>query len=283
MSHSRVFCNGESAGSWPYGYTSFAFELTGLVRKGENLLAVSVDNKGLASRWYPGAGIYRHVRLILKEAVHIAHWGTSITTPEVTAESADIRVRTSVINTTSVPVDAELTTSLSDKNGGKVAESSTVRRVQDTADITQIFTLKQPDLWSLESTTLYRAVSTVRVQGVVKDTSVTSFGIRSLVFDPWEGFFLNDRHVKLNGVCMHHDLGPLGAAVNTDALKRQLTLLQEMGCNAVRTSHNPPTPELLDLCDRMGFLVIDEAFDEWRVAKVENGYHILFDEWAERD
>ena len=283
MSHSRVYCNGRFAGNWPYGYASFSIDLTPFIQEGKNILSVSVDNKGLASRWYPGAGIYRNVRLVLTEAVHIAHWGTYITTPDVSPDAADVRVRTTVVNENPEPVEVALTTTVRNQDGQDIAESSAVRIVERSATFTQDFAVNQPDLWDIDGPNLYQAESKVKAGGEFVDSYVTPFGIRSLVFDPWEGFFLNEKPVKLKGVCQHHDLGPLGSAVNKAALQRQLTTLQEMGCNAIRTSHNPPTPELLDLCDSMGFVVIDEAFDEWRVAKVENGYHTIFDEWAERD
>jgi beta-galactosidase len=283
MSHSTVYCNGKPVGSWPFGYASFAFDLSKHVQPGSNLLAVSVDNKPESSRWYPGAGIYRHVRLVFLEPAHVAHWGTNITTPEVRDAEAVVRVRTTVESSSGDAAVIKLRTEIRDADGNVVAtaEDTTQSSVAHTFD--QTIRLPSPHLWGVDSPYLYEAVSSVWQRETLTDEYRTTFGVRVLSFDPDGGFGLNGQTMKLNGVCMHHDLGPIGTAVNRDALKRQLVNLREMGCNAVRTSHNPPTPELLDLCDRLGILVLDEAFDEWRIAKVENGYHILFDEWAEKD
>jgi beta-galactosidase len=282
MSHSRVFCNGRPAGSWPFGYASFAFDLTALVQPGENLLAVSVDNKPLASRWYPGAGIFRHVRLVTLSPVHVAHWGTRVTTPAVSADSAAVRIDTTVDNTLA-PLDVELETCIAGPDGAVAAEIRTTERVSGSMTFSHTLAVPLPRLWSPDSSALYTARTRVLIAGRAVDELDTVFGIRTLRFDAATGFHLNGAPVRLNGVCQHHDLGPLGAAVNKAAMARQLRILQDMGCNAIRTSHNPPAPELLDLADRMGFLVIDEAFDEWRSAKMENGYHTLFEEWAEKD
>jgi beta-galactosidase len=284
MSHSTVYVNGEEAGSWPYGYASFRFDVTDLVRPGEqNLLAVRVDNKPCASRWYPGAGIYRHVRLVTTDPVHVAGWGTCVTTPRVERDRATVRLRTTVSNHSEGAREGRLVTNLLGPDGAEVGQASTEATFEDTTEVEQRFNLHDPLRWDLDRPALYTAVSRVMVEGEETDRYETRFGLRDLEFDPTEGFFLNGRHVKLNGVCMHHDLGALGAAVNRRAIERQLEKLEEMGCNAIRTAHNPPAPEVLELCDEMGILVIDEAFDEWRVAKVDNGYHTLFDEWAERD
>jgi len=284
MANSRVYVNGEYVGSWPYGYSSFCFEITDQVRFGaENLLAVSLEVKPNASRWYPGAGIYRNVRLVVTGQLRVAHWGTWVTTPEIREGRAAVRVRTELDSHSGCAEDAELETRILDDSGAEVARGAESVRVEGSAQVDQALEIESPALWSPGSPRLYTALSSVSVGGEIVDRHETSFGIREFRFDSDEGFFLNGRSTKLKGVCMHHDLGPLGAAVNRRALERQLEILVGMGCNAVRTSHNPPAPELLELCDRMGLLVIDEAFDEWRLAKVENGYNLLFDDWVERD
>ena len=284
MSHSRVYLNGACVGAWPYGYASFCFELTDYVRFGvDNLLAVRVDNKPCASRWYPGAGIYRHVRLVVVEPVHVAHWGTAVTTQHLSDAEAVIRVRTELENHAGAAQDVVLATTVLSPDGSRATAESTRQAVEACGVFEQSFTISDPVRWDVADPRLYTAVCEVSVAGETVDRCETPFGLRDVRFDPNEGFILNGRRLRLNGVCMHHDLGPLGAAMNRRALERQLEILADMGCNAIRTSHNPPAPELLDLCDSMGFLVIDEAFDEWQMAKVDNGYHILFDQWAERD
>lgn len=284
MSHSTVYLNGEKVGGWPYGYSSFSFDLTDkLVVGGDNLLAVRVDNKPAASRWYPGAGIYRNVRLVATNPVHVAHWGTYITTSSITDREAWIDVTTEVENHTDQVADIELVTNILDPQGQEIAGVLSMEKVGKAFVFQQKIRIPSPLRWDIESPNLYTAVSTVLRDGVIVDRYETPFGLRTLDFDAEAGFSLNGRHLKLKGVCMHHDLGALGSAVNKRAIERQLEKLKEMGANAIRTSHNPPAPELLELCDRMGFLVIDEAFDEWRLGKVPNGYHILFDEWAEKD
>ena len=284
MSHSRVYLNGALIGSWPYGYASFSFELTAQARIGEeNVLAVRVDNKPCASRWYPGAGIYRHVRLVVVHPVHVAHWGTYVTTPEVSDVCATVHLQTEVMNQSGSTEDVQLRTAILGPTGATVDSARTEGRIEGAVCLEQRFRVPNPVRWEVARPALYRAVSEVVVDGVVVDRYETPFGLRTLRFDAEQGFFLNGRSLKLQGVCMHHDLGALGAALNTRALERQLEMLKDMGCNAIRTSHNPPAPELLDLCDAMGFLVLDEAFDEWQMAKVDNGYHLLFDDWAEKD
>jgi len=284
MSHSAVFLNGKPIGSWPYGYASFCFELTEHAKFGQdNLLAVRVDNKPCASRWYPGAGIYRHVRLVLVDPVHVAHNGTYVTTPEISDAGAVVRIQTMIQNQTGNEDEAELATTLLDPAGEEVAAACSRESVATDRAFEQDLRIDKAVRWHVDTPKLYKAISVVKVDGVETDSYETTFGIRDTRFDAGEGFFLNGQSLKLKGVCMHHDLGPLGAAMNRRALERQLEMLRDMGCNAIRTSHNPPAPELLELCDTMGFLVIDEAFDEWQMAKVDNGYHILFDEWAEKD
>ncbi|MCX7015170.1 MAG: DUF4982 domain-containing protein [Candidatus Sumerlaeota bacterium] len=284
MSHSVVYVNGRSVGSWPYGYASFCFEITGHVRFGEeNVLAVRVENPPHASRWYPGAGIYRNVRLVLVHPVHVVHWGTYIATPHIADDQATVRVRTEVLNRSGQPAAVKLQTEIRDPSGKRVTAKSSKRTINEGMTFDQSLTVPNPQRWDMDTPRLYRALSRVFVDGQRVDEYVTPFGIREIRFDANEGVFLNGRPRRLLGVCQHHDLGALGSAVSRRALERQLEMLREMGCNAIRTSHNPPAPELLDLCDAMGFVVLDEAFDEWTVPKVDNGYHVLFNEWAEKD
>ena len=280
MANSRFWVNGAFAGTWPYGYSSFSFDISDHVRfGGKNVIAVSVDVKPRASRWYPGAGIYRHVRLLVAGPAYVPYCGTFVTTPAVTLAQAVINVRTEIAGSGSDVV--VLKTDIVDPDGRMVASGS--MDVSAGSVVEQAFPVNDPRLWSTATPHLYKAVSTIAVDGAPADVYETTFGIRSIRFDCDDGFFLNGQPLRLNGVCMHHDLGPLGAAVNRSAIERQLTMLIDMGCNALRTAHNPPAPELLDACDRLGMLVIDEAFDEWKTEKCENGYHILFDEWAEKD
>jgi beta-galactosidase len=284
MSHAVVYLNGDSVGTWPYGYASFSFDLTDKFHFGsDNILAVRLENMEESSRWYPGAGLYRNVRLVLTEPVHVKHWGSYITTPEVNTKQAVIRVKTEIINQDGPDLKIQLKTVIISPTGNPVATKTTKVEMTDNGEVDQSFVIDHPKLWDLTTPKLYTAVSTVLVDGKLADIYRTSFGIRNIAFDNNRGFFLNGVQVKIKGVCDHHDLGPLGAAVNYRAIERQLELLKAMGCNAVRTSHNPPAPELLELCDKMGFLVMDEAFDEWKLPKCKNGYNTLFDEWAEKD
>jgi len=283
MSNSKIYCNGVYVGQWPYGYSSFAFDITEFVKSGENLLTVSVSNKPFASRWYPGAGIYRNVRLVIMNQINIPLWGTYITTPVVEEKYAKVSIETNVENHTGKNVPVELETKIKSPEGKIIVSESTTKEISASAVFNQELSIENPVLWSVESPALYTACSIVKLNDEVIDYYETRFGIRTLTFDSERGFFLNGKNVKFKGVCLHHDLGPLGAAVNKSVLKRQLSILKEMGCNAIRTSHNPPAPELLDFADEMGFLVIDEAFDEWKKPKCENGYNKLFDEWAEKD
>lgn len=279
MSHSKITCNGEFVGAWPYGYTSFAFDLTPFIKPGErNLIAVHVNNPGSSSRWYPGAGIYRNVRLIELDPVHIDLWGVEITTPEICDTQGTVQIITRLARGGTTKGVTVRTTILTPQ-GDAVATNESA--ASDAA--AQTLEVDAPELWSLESPTQYTVRSEVLVEDTLTDTLDTRFGFRTLRFDVGAGFFLNDKPVKMKGVCQHHDLGPLGAAVNTTALRRQLEILQEMGCNAIRTSHNPPTPELPSMASEMGILIIDEMFDEWKHMKMEHGYHTLWDEWAERD
>ena len=285
MSFSKVYINGEFVGEWSYGYSSFTFDITDVWNfNGENIVAVRLENKSESSRWYPGAGIYRNVRLVVTEPVSVDHWGTYVTTPVVSKKKGGINLETRIANKTGGSVKVRLESLLMDEKGNLVTKTSSTENIKgDKCVFNQKLSVRNPELWSVKNPYLYKVVSNVYVGDKLYDTYNTSMGFRSFKFDKDKGFFLNGENVKLKGVCLHHDLGPLGAAVNYRALERQLKIMQEMGCNAIRTSHNPPTPELLELCDKMGFLVQVEAFDEWRIGKNRNGYNILFDEWAERD
>ena len=278
MSQARVKVNGQPVIEWPYGYNAFHVDITPyLTADGkDNLLEVSLENLPHSSRWYPGAGLYRNVHLIRTHAAHVPVWGTYVTTPEVTSQEALVELRIAI-------QDAEdflrVRTTIIDPRGD-------VKAVADApadADLLQTFRVREPQLWSPESPALYRAVTQIYDDDVILDEYTTRFGIRTLELVPDKGFFLNGQLRKIQGVCNHHDLGPLGAAVNRAALRHQLALLKEMGCDAIRTSHNMPAPELVELCDEMGFMMMVEAFDEWDIAKCENGYHLYFDEWAEKD
>jgi beta-galactosidase len=284
----KVYVNGEFVGEWGFGYTSFAFDVTEFVKHGEeNVIAVRVENLDYSSRWYPGSGIYRNVWLTITEPIHVAHWGTYVTTPEISKEKAVVKIETVIKNTNIHPSEIELITTIINKDGKVVSKGIDVENIEGDSQykFNQEFTVINPYLWDIESPGMYSAVSEVKLNNDIVDRYETPFGIRYFKFDPDEGFSLNGRNLKIQGVNMHHDLGPLGAAVNYRATERQLEILKEMGVNAIRTAHNPPSPEQLELCDKMGLLVMDESFDEWRRPKlnVKNSYSILFDEWAEKD
>lgn len=284
MSNAQIFVNGKFVGEWPYGYTSFKFDITNFVEFGkENLLAVRLDNKDESSRWYSGAGIYRNVRLVTTNTVHVAHWGTYITTPIVTEKQALVNIKTTINNLSGNACKVTLLTEIFNLRGEKVSENRSEKVIAEHLIFEQTSKVKNPILWSVETPAIYKTISKVFVNNQLTDTYESSFGIRTILFDKDKGFFLNGKHLKIKGVCNHHDLGPIGAAVNYRATERQLEILKEMGCNAIRTSHNPPSTELLDLCDKMGFLVMDESFDEWKIGKNKNGYNTLFDKWAEKD
>ena len=285
--NSDVWLNGIHLGNRPYGYSSFQYELTPYLKFGneKNVLAVRVYVRQPCSRWYSGAGIYRHVRLVVTHPVHVAHWGTYVTTPAVSEHEATVRVETKIQNQSISDQEVMLETTVIDDKGSKVATTRSVLIVKkDSLGVfEQLLKIPKPQLWSLENPTLYCVESKVFLNGKIVDAYNTPFGIRTFEFTIDRGFFLNGKHVNIKGVCLHHDLGCLGAAVNKRALERQLEIMKSMGCNAIRTSHNPPAPELLDLCDRMGFLVMDEAFDEWKRNKTQYGYGLYFEEWSERD
>jgi beta-galactosidase len=293
MSHATVWVNGQFAGGWPYGYSSFRVDLTPFVKTGaKNVIAIRLDSPTESSRWYPGAGIYRNVWLVKTDPIQVAQWGVTVTTPEVTREKATIKVAVSVANNSAKAAQFNVRTALFRLNpDGKRAEPAeavlTASGVDVAAGATGIsastFTIGKPAIWSLTQPNRYVALSQVEHEGKVVDEAETTFGIRTFEFTKDQGFFLNGERVPLNGVCNHHDLGALGTAFNVRAAERQLEIMQAMGVNALRTSHNPPAPELLDLCDRMGILVMDESYDTWQGRKKRNDYHLLFPEWGEAD
>jgi beta-galactosidase len=287
MSYAAVWLNGKLVGGWPYGYSSFRVDLTPYIRPGgENVLAIRLDNPNDSSRWYPGGGIYRNVWLVKTAPVHVAHWGTSVTTPEVSSTAATVKVETTLSNDSDRASDVRLVSTLLDAGNKAVAvltQSGIKLAPGQTQTVSGKISVPSPRLWSLKDPYRYRVVSRIVEGQTTHDRYETPFGIRTIAFDKSKGFLLNGQRVPLQGVCNHHDLGALGAAINTRALERQIEILQEMGCNAIRTSHNPPAPELLDLCDRMGILVMDELADVWKAGKKPNGYQNLFDDWSEPD
>jgi beta-galactosidase len=290
MANSDVFCNGELLGHRPYGYVSFNYDLTPYLHTGKNIIAVRVDNSQQpASRWYPGAGINRQVRLITTSAVHIAPWGTFVTTPHVSAANATIHVRTTVTNGSEQPATVSLAPELTSPTGAHLTTQPGFRTKPTTiaphasADLDADTVLPNPDRWDLEHGALYTVHATLMQNNKPIDDESVPFGIREFHFDPDQGFFLNGVHHKIYGVALHADAGALGTAVPLAAWQRRLTALRSLGVNAIRTAHNPPAPEFLDLADRMGFLVMDEIFDCWTVAKDPYDYHLYFREWSERD
>lgn len=285
---STVYLNGKALGSRPYGYATFQYDMTDLIQKGENVLAVKVDNsKQPDSRWYTGAGIYRHVWLVTTSPVHVAPWGTFVTTPKVSSREALVQVATDICNDSQVALNLRIVSTIMDPAGKKVAEKirTTAAAAQGKISLSEQIKIKSPHLWDVQHPNLYTLVSTVYKGQELQDSYTTPFGIRSISFRADSGFYLNGRNVKILGVCNHHDLGSLGAALNDRALERQLELLKSMGCNGIRCSHNVMAPELLDLCDRMGFLVMDEAFDCWYIGKdaAPFGFQNYFKEWHERE
>jgi beta-galactosidase len=303
MSYAAVWCNGQIVGGWPYGYSSWRVDLTPAIKPGaDNVIAIRLDNPPNSSRWYPGGGIYRNVWLTKSAPVHVGQWGTYVTTPEVSAKSATVNLKVTVNNAAhksavvSVIDEIYALDGNNKKSRSAVASITTDNVTVDGASLTapgeggsatveSKITIAHPKLWSPTTPNLYLAVTTIKQAGAIVDQYETRFGIRTIKYDPNAGLFVNGEHFKLNGVCDHHDLGSLGTAVNFRALQRQLQILRDMGCNAIRTSHNPPAPELLDFADQMGFLVMDEAFDTWGQNKTPNDYGggNLFNVWHEQD
>ncbi len=285
---SDVWVNGHHLGFRPNGYISFRYELTPYLNfGGSNVIAVKVDNSVQPnSRWYSGSGIYRHVWLVTTNKIAIDHWGTYVTTSDITDASAKVNVQVQLHNTQTIP-GLLVSTKLYDATGKPVAAAgealSAANSTKAALTVTNAITVKNPVLWSVENPYLYKAVTQLIEGKKVVDEYTTTVGIRYFNFDADKGFSLNGKPMKILGVCNHHDLGSLGAAINNRALERQLQMLKAMGCNGIRTSHNPPAPELLDLCDKMGFIVMDEAFDCWEWKKATYDYHLYFKEWHKRD
>lgn len=283
--NSEVWINGKLLGKRPNGYISFSYDLTPYLNIGKwNVIAVRVDNSAQPnSRWYSGSGIYRNVWLETAGQLHVGLWGTYVTTPEVSTSSAKVVVETSLKNTGSA-AKVTLKTFVLDEKGKEAGRNIFSQDITgNTATLNQEIQVNNPVLWSVDRPYLYQAVTEVYDGKKLTDRYITPFGIRYFSFDEQNGFSLNGKSLKILGVCNHHDLGALGAAVNVRAMERQLELLKEMGCNGIRTAHNPPAPELLDLCDRMGFIVMDETFDMWKKKKNSKDYHLDFPEWHKRD
>lgn len=293
MSYSMVWLNGQFVGGWPYGYASYRVDLTPYLKPGvENVIAIRLDNPPSSSRWYPGGGIYRNVWLVKTSPVHVAHWGDFVTTPKVSKGAATVNVRTAIENQSAGEANVKVATKIyaldeaGKPQGDAVAEAeaaSVKAPAGGGATSEAELSVKRPKLWSIDKPNRYVAVTTVEQDGKTVDRVESPFGIRTFEFTADNGFLLNGKRVPLNGVCDHHDLGALGAAINTRALERQVQLLKAMGCNAIRTSHNPPAPELLDLCDRYGLVMMDEAFDCWERGKTKNDYHLVFKDWHDKD
>ncbi|KAM7196272.1 glycoside hydrolase [Naviculisporaceae sp. PSN 640] len=297
MSYSAVWLNGKLVGGWPFGYASFRLDLTPYLKVGsDNILAIRLDNPLDNSRWYPGAGIYRNVWLVKVEPLHVAQYGTYITTPKVSAQSATVNLNVTVENTGASSQQVNVVTTVhpidaaSGQPGSEVASFSKAT-ANLAAGAKQILsgsvTITNPALWGpvpAQKPNLYLAETVVSLpDGATLDTYTTQFGIRSVTYDINKGIHVNGQYVRVQGLCNHHDLGSLGAAFNLKAQIRQLEALQEMGANALRTSHNPPAPEFLELADKMGFMVMDEIFDCWQSRKTTNDFHLIFDDWSEPD
>ncbi|ULC60729.1 DUF4982 domain-containing protein [Flaviramulus sp. BrNp1-15] len=288
MSYAIVWLNGNLVGGWPYGYNSWRLDLTPYINfNGDNQLAIRVDNPNHSARWYPGAGIYRNIWLTKTNKVHVAHWGTKVSTRNVSKESATIDFLVKIDNNSDTNAEVEVITKIyfSDE---KVAEFSNQSNIsnENSSEINSSVDIENPKLWGpppTQTPNLYKAVTTIKIDGIKVDIYETTFGIRSLEFNPNQGILVNGELIKLKGVNEHHDLGAIGAAFNVRAAERKLEILKEMGCNAIRMAHNPPAPELLDLCDKMGFLVIDEVFDSWERKKTPHDFHLIFSDWYEAD
>ncbi|MDD4032367.1 MAG: beta-galactosidase GalB [Bacteroidales bacterium] len=293
MSYSLVWLNGKFVGGWPYGYASFRLDLTPYIKTGgKNVLAIRLDNPQNSSRWYPGGGLYRNIWLVKSDPVHIAQWGVTVTTPVATKESASVGVKVKVQNNLKSDVNVSVKTSVYaiDKTGNitgspvavKQTEVASVKAEKETA-FNLALNIQKPALWDLANPNLYCAVSEIYQGKERVDRQETRFGVRTLVYDANKGFLLNGQRVQLNGVCNHHDMGALGSAIHVRALERQIEILQDMGCNAIRTSHNMPAPELVELCDKMGMLLMVESFDCWARGKTPEDYGQAFVDWHEKD
>ena len=286
MNNAKVWLNGILIGERPYGYIGFSVDLSKHLNYGEkNVIAVKLAPEDFSSRWYPGAGIYRNTWLEINNDVHVAKWGTFITTPTIANDMASINIQTEIESVASKDKEVRLETTIYDPNNKAVAtiESTVMAKQNSVEKAVQTTSVEAPMLWDLDTPNLYLAKTTIFEGKKVLDTYKTTFGIRTIEYGADFGFKLNGKKTRFNGVCMHHDLGPLGTAVNTRATERQLEIMQEMGVNAIRTSHNPPSPEQVALCDEMGLMIQVEAFDVWQMPKVKNDYSKYFDQWHERD
>lgn len=281
MSNPKIYVNGQLAGEWAYGYNSFRVDITPYLQPGKNLVAVMASNLPLSTRWYPGAGIYRHVWMVKKPTAHIEQWGVRVTTPDIREDSADVCVETTLVNTGKTPIELQVCNSV---GSVRTKPLSLPLAPGERRSVTQTLTLPSPKLWSTEHPHLYTLNTEILRDGQVQDSQSTPFGVRRIAWKA-DGFYLNGKRVPLKGVCEHHDLGALGAAFHSDAFERKIRILKEMGCNSIRTAHNPPAPELLDLCDKHGMLVIDELFDIWKFQKYDkiNGYHLYWPQWWQKD
>lgn len=288
MSNAHVYVNGKEAGFWPYGYNTFYFDITDLLSDNgkDNTLAVRLENLEESSRWYPGAGLYRNVHLITTNDSYIPVWGTYITTPEVNDEFAKVDVKTKVVTAGedyNGKGEYKLVTEILDGDAKLVSSTESVLTTFDQNEFSQTLIVENPELWDIKQPNLYKAVSKLYKDDRLVDEYNTTFGIRTIEVVADEGFYLNGRLVKFQGVCLHHDLGPLGGAVNDAAIRRQIRIMQDMGVNAIRTAHNMPSPDFVRITDEMGMMVMAESFDSWRIPKVRNGYNLYFDDWAEKD
>ncbi len=288
MSNSEVWINEHYLGKRPFGYIGFRYNLTPFLKFGEekNVIAVRVDNSNQpASRWYTGSGIYRNVWMVEKSSIHVAHWGTYVTTPHISREQANVELEVKIDNTTNA--NAKVLVKSTIKNAENISVATSENEIELNPEVTssliQQMVVNQPKLWSPETPNLYSIITELYVDGKRVDSYETPLGFRTFEWNAQQGFFLNSKQYKIYGVNQHHDLGALGAAFNKRAAERQLEILKEMGVNTIRMAHNPPAVELLELCDKMGFLVVDESFDEWAKTKAKRGYHLYWDEWHERD
>ena len=281
MSNPEVYVNGHKAGLWHNGYNTFFLNISPFVKAQGNTLAVRLNNLPQASRWYPGAGLYRHVHIITKNKTYIPIWGIQLTTPIIEKDFAKVMVNTEFVSDNKTNISVE--TTIFNAKGEKLT-SHTTQSTQYTGDIlSNELYINHPTLWDIAKPYLYKAVTKLYENGVVKDEMSTTFGIRSIELKPNDGLYLNGRKIKIQGVCMHHDLGALGGAVNEAAIRRQIRIMEDMGANTIRTSHNMPAPEYVRAADEMGMLLAVESFDEWAIPKVDNGYHLYFKDWAAKD
>ena len=281
MSNPEVYVNGHKAGLWHNGYNTFFLNISPFVKAQGNTLAVRLNNLPQASRWYPGAGLYRHVHIITKNKTYIPIWGIQLTTPIIEKDFAKVMVNTEFVSDNKTNISVE--TTIFNAKGEKLT-SHTTQSTQYTGDIlSNELYINHPTLWDIAKPYLYKAVTKLYENGVVKDEMSTTFGIRSIELKPNDGLYLNGRKIKIQGVCMHHDLGALGGAVNEAAIRRQIRIMEDMGTNTIRTSHNMPAPEYVRAADEMGMLLAVESFDEWAIPKVDNGYHLYFKDWAAKD